>query len=193
VTAEREAAVVSLCAGDGRDLLGVLADHEQRNRVTARLVELDPANAARATARARELGLDRVGVVAGDAALTDAYVGAVPADVVLACGIFGNVPDEDVQRTIAALPQFCARGATVIWTRYRAPPDLTPTIRAWFAEVGFTELTFESTAPDPPGPPWASPVQAVGANRWPHDPEPLETGQRLFTFKPWAPRQQPAT
>jgi hypothetical protein len=37
--------VVSLCAGQGRDLLGVLADHPRRGDVTARLVELDPGNA----------------------------------------------------------------------------------------------------------------------------------------------------
>ena len=34
----------------------------------------------------------------GDASTTSAYRGAVPADLVLACGIFGNVSDEDIQR-----------------------------------------------------------------------------------------------
>src|SRR6266511_1793903 len=61
------------------------------------------------------------------------------------CGVFGNIPDDDVHRTIDALPQFCARDATVIWTRHRGPPDLTPTIRGWFAGTGFVELGFEST------------------------------------------------
>ncbi len=43
---------VSLCAGQGRDLIGVLARHPRRDDVTARLVELDPRNtaAARGTA-----------------------------------------------------------------------------------------------------------------------------------------------
>ena len=97
--------VVSFCAGQGRDLLGVLARHPRRDDVQARLVELDPANAEVATASAARFpGVD---VVCGDAALTDLYVGAVPAELVLVCGVFGNVVDADIERTIAALPQFC--------------------------------------------------------------------------------------
>ena len=47
------------------------------------------------------------------------------------------------------MPQLCARRASVIWTRHRRRPDLTPRIRAWFHEAGFVERTFESPAPDP--------------------------------------------
>src|SRR6516165_71739 len=45
-------AVISMCAGQGRDLLGVLADHPRAADVHGRLVELDPglAEIARATA-----------------------------------------------------------------------------------------------------------------------------------------------
>lgn len=90
--------VVSVCAGQGRDLLGVLGDHPRRHDVTARLVELDPRNAAVAAEAAA--GLDQVQVVVGDAALTDQYAGMVPADLVLLCGVFGNVTDHDIRRTI---------------------------------------------------------------------------------------------
>ena len=172
---------VSMCAGQGRDVLDVLADHPGRDRVTGRLVELDPANTAEAARRARAAGLDGIEVVTGDASVTDAYLGAVPADLVLACGIFGNVPDEDVRRTIGTLPQLCARGATLIWTRHRRPPDLTPTVRGWFADGGFAELAFESTEAEPPGP-GAFPAQGVGAHQWQHDPVPLHAGVRMFTF-----------
>ena len=43
---------VSLCAGQGRDLIGALAGHPRRDDVSARLVELDPRNAAAARAAA---------------------------------------------------------------------------------------------------------------------------------------------
>jgi hypothetical protein len=33
-----------------------------------------------------------------DAPQTDAYLGAVPADLVLLCGIFGDLTDSDVQQ-----------------------------------------------------------------------------------------------
>ena len=44
---------VSMCAGQGRDLIGVLSGHPRRAEVTARLVELDPRIAAAARQRAR--------------------------------------------------------------------------------------------------------------------------------------------
>ena len=109
----------------------------------------------------------------GDAALADAYQGAVPADLVLACGIFGNLADTDVARTIAYLPQMCATGGTVVWTRHRRPPDLTVDIRRWFAESGFEELAFEA-------PPDAR--FGVGTQRLVAAHAPLCTGVRLFTF-----------
>ena len=79
-------AIVSICAGDGRDLLGALRDHPRRLDVRARLVKLDPELVGRGRARAAELGLDGVELRVGDAAETTAYAAAVPVDVVLAWG-----------------------------------------------------------------------------------------------------------
>src|SRR5689334_5580303 len=47
-TAPEPVRVVSACAGDGRDLLGVLAGRSDAERVTALLVEYDAALVARA-------------------------------------------------------------------------------------------------------------------------------------------------
>jgi hypothetical protein len=134
--------VISMCAGEGRDLLGALDGHPRRGDVTGRLVELDPDLAATARAAA-PAGVE---VVTGDASTTSAYVGAVPADLVLVCGVFGNIADPDIERTIATLPSLCAPGATVVWTRHRRAPDRTVDIREWFARAGFEELSFD--APD---------------------------------------------
>ena len=104
----------------------------------------------------------------------DAYEGAVPADVVLLCGVFGNVSDEDVERTVSNASRFCAPGAVVIWTRHRRSPDLTPAIRGWFERSGFAELAFDS----PNGQSFA-----VGTHRLGSDPLPFQRGLRLFTFE----------
>jgi Putative methyltransferase len=176
-----EVSVVSVCAGQGRDILGVLADHPDRGSVRGYLVELNPTNTAAAVQRAHEAGLNGIDVVTRDASTTDSYAGIVPADLVLVCGVFGNIRNDDIHRTIEFLPQFCACNATVIWTRHRAAPDLTPTIRQWFEGVGFVELAFESTGAEA-SLPGKFPPQSVGAHRWPREAVPLELGRRLFSF-----------
>ena len=164
--------VVSFCSGEARDLLGVLADQPRRD-VVGRLVELDPVLAGRARARAQELGLaDGLEFVTGDAGASASYEGAVPADLVLVCGVFGNISDTDVERTVRALPEFAAPGATIVWTRHRRQPDLTISIRRWLAESGFEELAYE---PLPDGP------QTVGAARFVGETRPL-TDRQLFVF-----------
>ena len=165
--------VVSFCSGSGADLLPVLAEHPARQRVRARLVESNPELAERARETARERGLDGVEVVTGDASTTDAFVGAVPADLVLVCGVFGNIPDADVERTVRALPQFCARGATVIWTRHREEPDLTPAIQEWLSQSGFARRAFDSSGVG---------GYAVGSHELVDEPTRLRPGVHLFTF-----------
>lgn len=135
--------VVAMCAGEARDLLGAL-DKRERRDITGRLVELDLDLAGRARAHANTLGLHDVEVRVGDAGTTVSYAGALPADLVLACGVFGNISAADIERTLRALPMFCAPGATVIWTRHRREPDMTVSIRRWLSESGF-----ENTAYDP--------------------------------------------
>lgn len=162
---------VSICAGQGRDLLDVLGP--RRAPVSARLVEADPRNAADCRRRAGSYGMTGVEVLVGDAGHAGAYDGAVPADLVLACGVFGNISDADVHRTVTHLPMLCAERAAVIWTRTRREPDLTNAIRDWFTAAGFEEVTFE--APDDVE--WS-----VGVHRLVGPPAPLDPGVRLFSF-----------
>ena len=164
--------VISACAGDGRDLLGVLSGRPDTDRVTAFLVEYDAALAARAREDAEAIPA-RIEVRQADAAQSDIYADHVPADLVLLCGIFGNVGDTDVRATIEAAPQLCAPGAELIWTRHRADPDLTPAIRRWFAEAGFDEVAFVA----PHEHQWS-----VGVHRLVAAPPPLELGRHWFSF-----------
>jgi hypothetical protein len=136
--------LVSLCAGQGRDVIETLPGHRRRNDVSAVLVEAAPANVARAREAAWAAGLIQVEVRQADASQVASFADALPANVLLLCGIFGNVSVPDIQRTIAAAPALCAPGATVIWTRHRREPDLTPQVRTWFTAAGFEELAFES-------------------------------------------------
>jgi hypothetical protein len=136
--------VLSLCAGQGHDVLGVLPDHRRRADVTAVLIESDPRSAGLARRRAAAAGLTQVQVRQADASRPAHYADAIPADVLLLCGIFGNVSPGDIERTALAAAGLCTPGGTVIWTRHRRPPDLTPRVRAWFAIAGFAEVAFDA-------------------------------------------------
>jgi hypothetical protein len=162
-------ALLSLCAGDGRDVLPVLAGHPRGGDVAGRLVELDPG----LSAAARRAAPSAVEVVQGDAGTTTVAAGAAPVDLLLLCGIFGNVPDDDIARTAAAVPSLLAPGGTVIWTRSTRKPDITPRLRSWFADAGVVETSFVT------GPPGAWSVGA-GVLRGPSAP--LPPHERLFTF-----------
>jgi hypothetical protein len=61
----------------------------------------------------------------------------------------------------------------VIWTRHREAPDLTPTIRTWFAGNGFTELAFDADEDSSIG---------VGTHRMIAPARPYQPDLRLFEF-----------
>lgn len=164
--------VASACSGLGLDLLGALEDHPRRGDVTGRLVELDTGLAARSAQLLDAAGLPGLHVVCGDAGRTEPFAPAVPVDLLLLCGVFGNVTDEDLRTTVANASRLCAPGATVIWTRHRRAPDLTPEIRRWWQDAGFEEVSFTSPGPESP---------SVGVCRLVGPPLPFAEMQ-LFSF-----------
>jgi hypothetical protein len=164
--------VLSLCAGRGDDLIGALTGYPYAGMVRARLIEREPRNIRVIASAARDAGLE-LDIVHGDAGDPSLYAGASPADLVLLCGVLGNISDADVRATVRALTQLCQRGGTVIWTRTRRPPDLTPHVRRWFTEAGFAEVAFIAPADE---------LFSVGASRFEGAPRQHGSAQRLFNF-----------
>jgi len=109
-----------------------------------------------------------------DAGRSDAYIELAPADLVLLIGIFGNISDADLHTTIAASPQLCAPGATLVWSRSRSgdTADRNAEVRAGFRANGFTELDYQTTD--------IGSRPAVGVARYDGPPIPLEPGQAWF-------------
>jgi SAM-dependent methyltransferase len=167
--------IVSVCAGDGRDVIGVLAGRADAMRVRVTLIELDPIIASAAHSAAVAAGLGQVDVRVADAGDTSAYVALVPADVVLLVGIFGNISDEDLKRTIDAAPQLCRPGGALIWSRGRDLNDRNDSVRACFADAGFTEVDY--LVRDAVGGP------ALGLVRYDGPVVALDPNRRLFTFQ----------
>jgi hypothetical protein len=171
--------VLSMCAGDGRDLLPVLAGGHPT--ATATLVELDPELADRARDEAQALGLDGIDVRTADAGVTGSYRDAVPAHLLMACGVFGNVRDGDVRRTVEALPRLLAPNALVVWTRGNkvasdgpaADDDPSEQVRATFLDAGFAEVAF--VRPE-------DATYRVGVVRFTGTPQEYDDSRRMFAF-----------
>ncbi|MFI5890388.1 SAM-dependent methyltransferase [Actinoplanes sp. NPDC051513] len=174
--AEGPKSLLSICAGDGRDVLPMLASEPGGRSVRALLAELDAELADRARAAAAGLDLPLVEVRTADAGATATYADVEPVDVLLACGVFGNVAEADMSRTVAALPALTNPGAIVIWTRGRGDEGADPSVevRARFRAEGFTELAF--VAPDD------ARFRVGVCRRSGGDPVRLPAVPRLFSF-----------
>jgi hypothetical protein len=135
--------VLGLCAGDGRDVIPVVADMNASERPSVVLVEQDAALARRAVDAAAAARLDSVEVRIGDASDPRTFEDVTPVDLLLLCGILGNITDEDVRHLIAVVPRFLCPAGCVIWTRGASDPDARPQVRAWFRSAGFEELAFD--------------------------------------------------
>jgi len=168
-----DVAIVSLCAGDGRDVASVLSRHARRGDAVGRLVDLDEELVRAARANLEAAGVTRVRAVVGDAGSRGALEGLGPLDLVVACGIFGNVAMHDVATTVAALAQLVAVGGDVVWTRHRGAPDVTGEIRALFADAGFEEVRFVAVE---------GTLAGVGHHRLAVRPHAAPVPDRLFRF-----------
>jgi hypothetical protein len=165
--------LLALCTGDARDVVPVLAARADGNEVDAVLVELDEGLATRAADAAEAAGLERVVVRQRDAGDPASFCDVVPVDVLMLCGVFGNVDHATVADIVRAVPAMVFPGGYVIWTRGGGRPvDRRPEVRRWFVEAGMPEVSFDGQ-PEPYG---------VGVNRVTDHRGTLPQG-RLFTFR----------
>jgi hypothetical protein len=172
--AARDQRLLSLCAGDGRDVISVLAARGAASPVSAVLVELDEELSRRAVEAATSCHLEAVEVRCADAGDPASFADHLPVDVLLLSGIFGNIDHAQVRDVIDVVPQMLVEGGFVIWTRGGSDPDRRPEIRSWFDAAGLHEVVFDG-APEAFG---VGVNQLVSAPRDAHGPLP----SRLFTF-----------
>jgi hypothetical protein len=168
--------VVSVCAGDGRDLLGTLKNHPRAKDVSARLVEINSNLVERGRATIESLGLAKqIEFINGDATLATNYVGAVPADIAIACGVLGHVAEKiELNRLINNLSFLSKKGAFFIWTRGHSDGIFySDNVRKILSASGFEEVNFKLTATG---------NMAVGIHRYLGENLPQPKEQQLFVF-----------
>lgn len=165
--------LITMCAGEGRDVLPVLTEESNRP-IKATLVEYDETLSQRARTAAHDLHLSEVEVRTADAGTVDTYRDLPPAQILTVCSVFGNIPVEDMRRTVATLPALLADDGLVIWTR--AGHDQSQEVRQVFLDHGFSEISFSHTTDN---------TFWVGMNRLAARPAQLsapQPGTRMFSF-----------
>lgn len=142
--------IVSLCAGDGRDLIEALTDHPRRADVTAVLLDTDVSSLERGRAAAVDTGLGRqLQFLHADATVAANYAGIVPADLVIISGVLGHVSEASLFHFLESLPMLCKTGGSVIWNRglvANQGSKHVSLIRDQLRRGGFEELHYEVTS-----------------------------------------------
>jgi hypothetical protein len=144
--------VVSVCSGDGRDLVGALAEHPRRDEVIAWLLDIHAETLERGRAAAAAAGLGRqLRFLQSDATRASSYLGIVPADLVLISGVLGHLRPAGVAGLLGALPMLCKAGGGVILNRgvlLNGGREQVPVIRQLLRDTGFEETDYEVTGAD---------------------------------------------
>jgi hypothetical protein len=110
--------ILSMCAGDGRDVIGAVRAHRRRKDVSAWLVELNSQSVELGKGYSVNAGLERsLKFINADATVYSTYKQIAQADIVLVCGVWGHVPAGEKSMLVRAISTLCKPGGAVIWTR----------------------------------------------------------------------------
>jgi hypothetical protein len=185
-SAPGEVRIISVCAGDGRDVLTTLAVHSRLADARARLVELDPKLVTDGEKACSALELSRhVEFVNGDATDPGSYRPVAPASIVVMCGMLGLVDHPEMPNVVRAMQALCAPGGHVVWTRrldWRRGIRQTKILRNLMAEAGFRHVALNVTSFGALFSRTPRPSFAVCTHRYDGEPVDLPASGQLFTI-----------
>ncbi len=142
--------ILSICSGDGRDVILSTAASKLRKSISGVLIELNPDLVARGRSTIKEFSLqEEISFQCSDATKSETYRSIAPAHIVVLSGVFGNLKYEDVGLLIDSLRSLCEPKARVIWTRnlneFGDGETVVGGIKKLFANVNFTEASYTKT------------------------------------------------
>jgi hypothetical protein len=144
--------LVSVCAGDGRDVIGALTNHPRRNDIAAALIDLHTDSIRRGRAMAKAVGFEaQLSFIEADAGLAKNYINIAPADILVLSGFIGHLHNNSVPNLISSLPMLCKPGGSVIWNRHLVLNDgksQVPRIRQLLERQQFRECEYKIASRD---------------------------------------------
>ena len=110
--------VISLCSGDGRDLIELLPTHARRADVSGWLLECHESLVETAQQAIHQQGLKTtLHACVADATDARSYATIPPAHLIILAGVFGSVETDEIPRLLRNLQILCAPAAYVVWTQ----------------------------------------------------------------------------
>lgn len=169
---------VSICAGDGRDLIHTTSNHPRRNDVRAFLIDKNEQSIARGKLAAEQVGLSQqFHFLKADARLSRSYIGIVPANIIILVGVLGHVRHKEIVRLVQNVPMLCKAGGWLIWAKklkIHTNHNQVLSVRNLLQRSAFKEVQYEETGLDGFA---VSRAQFIGPTT------PLDPARRLFEFK----------
>jgi hypothetical protein len=165
--------VMSVCAGQGLDIISGFVGDAHTANVDCVFLEYDPRNALEAASNLSVVGLRSYEVRVCDAGLCDSYAGSGRANIMYLVGLISHLSDAEISSLIAAIPNLCSQGAQVIWTVPKSNPEVVHMATSKLMEAKFDQVL--RTDIGSVGMVVTSQFMGVPQSR-------LEAGSRIFTF-----------
>lgn len=141
--------IVSIGAGQGRDILSVLKERKDNNRIFTYLIDTDMECLDYAKNYAEKNNIINVNVVNIDGSLTENYKDIPKADLIIFCGMMNQKNTEEVKSLANNMKFLCNEDAQIIWSRHGYDEDYSTSFRNVFNENFYKELDFYISHKEP--------------------------------------------
>ena len=141
--------IISICSGQARDILPILAGKKDNNKINTYLIDTDLECLEYADNYAKENKIPNVHLINKNAGLRETYNDIPQADIIIICGVFGHLSLLDIKSTISFIKHLLNENGFVIWSRHKFDNDISEDIKNIFKELNFNELAFVSPEDEP--------------------------------------------
>lgn len=164
--------VLNICSGQGKDILESMVELDKDAEVYLIDTNTNSLNAAINFAKTNNIGT--ITFINEDASHTSTYkkYDIPKSNIVLACGLFGHLNQEDSYGLVDFLKTQIKANGTVIWTK-NIENDSISNLRKYFIDNNFEEISYFG----PEGSPWA-----VVCNKYIGEEFDLSKEYKIFNF-----------
>jgi len=146
---DKNIVVISIGAGQSRDILPVLIGRKDNDRITTYLIDTDIECLNYAKNYAKDNNIINVHIVDMDGSLVKNYKDIPKADLIIFCGMMTQKNTDEVKNLANNIKLICNEDAQIIWSRHGYDGDYSTPFRNVFNENSYKELDFYISHKEP--------------------------------------------